>query len=80
MLFAPTGTAAININGTTIHSGWRINAGDKLYLSSEQYRGALRNKLSRVRLTITDEISMVSSVSFSQVNEWLTEIFRYSCK
>ena len=40
----------------------------------------MRNKLSKVRLIIIDEISMVSSVSFFQVNKPLTKIFRYSGK
>ena len=80
LLLAPTGVAAININGTTIHSGLGINVGGKLYPLSEQHRAALRNKLSEVRLIIIDEISMVSSVLFFQVNQRLTEIFRYSGK
>ena len=68
MLLAPTGVAAVNINGTTIHSGLEINVGGKLYPLSEQHRADLRNKLSEVRLIIIDEISMVSSVLFFQVN------------
>ena len=68
MLLAPTGVAAVNINGTTIHSGLEINVGGKLYPLSEQHRPDLRNKLSEVRLIIIDEISMVSSVLFFQVN------------
>ena len=80
MLLAPTGVAAVNINGTTIHSGLEINVGGKLYPLSEQHRPDLRNKLSEVRLIIIDEISMVSSVLFFQVNHWLTEVFRYSGK
>ena len=71
MLLAPNGVAAININGTTIHSGLGINVGGKLCPLSEQHRAALRNKLSEVRLIIIDEISMVSSVLFFQVNQRL---------
>ena len=44
------------------------------YPLTEEHRAALRNKLSEVRL------SMVSSVLFFQVNQRLTEIFRYSGK
>ena len=80
LLLTPTGVAVINRNGTTIHSGLEINVGGKLYPLSEQHRAALRNKLSEVRLIIIDEISMVSSVLFFQVNQQLTEIFRYSGK
>ena len=78
LLLAPTGVAAININGTTIHSGLGINVGSKLYPLNDQQRAALRNKLSEVRLIIIDEISMVSSVLFYQVNQRLNEIFGYS--
>ena len=31
LLLAPTGVVVININGTTVHSGLRINVGGKLY-------------------------------------------------
>ena len=80
MLLAPTGVAAININGTTIHSGLGTNFGGKLYPLSEQHRAALRNNLSEVREIIIDEISKVSSVLLFQVNQQLSEIFRSSCK
>ena len=72
LLLAPSGVAAINISGTT------INVGSKLYPLNDQQRAALRNKLSEVRLIIIDEISMVSSVLFYQVNQQLNEIFGYS--
>ena len=80
LLLAPTGVAAININGTTIHSALGTNIGGKLYPLSEQHRAALRNNLSEVRLIVIDEISMVSSVLLFQVNQQLNEIFRYSGK
>ena len=38
LLLAPSGVAAININGTTIHSGLRINVAGKLYPLSEQHQ------------------------------------------
>ena len=78
LLLAPTGVAAINFNGTTIHSSLGINVGSKLYPLNDEQRAALRNKLSEVRLIIIDEISMVSSVLFYQVNQRLNEIFGYS--
>ena len=54
LLLAPTGVAAININGTTIHSSLGINAGGNLYPLSQQHLAALRNKLSEVTLIIID--------------------------
>ena len=78
MLLAPTGVAAININGTTIHSGLGINVGSKLYPLKDQQRASLRNKLLEIRLIIIDEISMVSSVLFYQVNQRLSKISEFS--
>ena len=78
LLLAPTGVAAININGIVIHSALGINAGSKLYPLNDQQGAALRNKLSEVRLIITDEISTVSSALFYQVNQWSNKIFWYS--
>ena len=69
LLLPPTRIAAINVNGTTIHSGLGINVGGKLYPLNDQQREALINKLSEVRLIIIEEISMVSSVLFYQVNQ-----------
>ena len=76
LLLAPTGVAAININGTTIHSALGTNVGGTLYPLTKQHRAALRNNLSEVRLIIIDEISTVSSVLLFQVNQQLNEIFR----
>ena len=66
LLLPSTRVAAININGTTIHSGLGINVGSKLYPLNDQQRAALRNKLSEVRLIVIDEISMVCTFLSSQ--------------
>ena len=60
------------------HSVLGTNFGSKLYPLNDQQREALRSKLSEVRLIIIDEISMVSSVLFYQVNHRLNEIIWYS--
>ena len=52
LLLAPTRVAAINIDGTTIHSDLGINVGSKLHPLNDQQHAALRNKLSEVRLII----------------------------
>ena len=64
LLLAPNRVAAINKNGTTIHSGIGINFGRNFGRNFDQQHAALRNKLSEVRLIITDDISMVLSVLF----------------
>ena len=69
LLLAPTGVAAININGNTIHSGLHIPS------SFEScYKTELRNKYSDVELVII-EMSMVSSKLFYQVHTRMNEIF-----
>ena len=60
MLLAPTGVAAININGTTIHTGLGIPCTNFHQLSDRQ-RTNLRIKLENVSAIFIDEISMVFS-------------------
>ena len=78
LILAPTGVAAINIDGTTIHTALGINVGHKLYPLNDRQCGILRNKLSEIKFIIIDEISMVSSVLFYQVHQRLNEIFGVS--
>ena len=75
LLLAPTGVAAININGTTIHSGLCIPCRGTCYPLNDKNRVSLRNKLSEVQMIIIDEISMVSSKLFLHINKRLIEIF-----
>ena len=57
---------------------FRNNVGSKLYPLNEQQGEALRNYFSEVRLTIIDEIPMVSSVLFYQVNQRFNKVFGHS--
>ena len=61
LLLRPTGISAVNIGGTTIHSGLAIKPGTKLLGLNDKSKAALRNRLSEVKLLIIDELSMVSS-------------------
>ena len=59
---APTGIAACNVDGNTIHSELGIpvgNYGKTIPKLSDKKRSSLRNKLSELRLLIIDELSMV---------------------
>ena len=71
---APTGVAAININGTTIHTAVSIpkESGDMLKPMSDQKRTQL---ISQLKLIITDEISMVANTSLLNIHQRLKEIF-----
>ena len=60
-LVAPTGISAVNIGEITINSGLAIKPGTKLLVLNDKSKAALRNRLSEVKLLIIDELSMVSS-------------------
>ena len=77
-MLAPTGVAAINIDGTTIHSGLNIPCHGKLFPLNDKNRALLRNKYSEVQLIIIDEISMVPSKLLFQVHQRLLDIFACS--
>ena len=74
---APTGVAAININGTTIHTALAIpkESGDNLPPLSDQKRTQIRIALSDLKLVIIDEISMVSNTTLLHIHQRLKEIF-----
>ncbi|KXJ21270.1 ATP-dependent DNA helicase PIF1 [Exaiptasia diaphana] len=77
LLMAPTGVAAININGTTINTALGIpkEAGSTLKPLSDQNRTQLRLFLSELRLIIVDEISMVGNTTLLHIHQRLKEIF-----
>ena len=77
LLLSPTGVAAVNIGGTTIHSALGIHA--KVFAPlNDKMRASLRNRLSEVALIIIDEISMVSNRLFKDMHLRLCEIFGVS--
>ena len=77
LLLSPTGVAAVNISGTTIHSALGIHA--KVFAPlNDKMRASLRNKLSEVAVLIIDEISMVSDKLFKDIHLRLCEIFGVS--
>ncbi len=60
LLMAPAGVAAINIDGTTIHTALAIpkESGDNIKPMSDQKRTQIRFALSDLKLIIIDEISI----------------------
>ena len=64
-MLAPTGVAAVNVDGSTIHSalGISVDFSSAKCVSklSDKRRCFLREKLSELKVIITDEISMVSN-------------------
>ncbi|XP_066911767.1 uncharacterized protein [Clytia hemisphaerica] len=71
---APTGVAAINIDGTTIHTGLGLSRHGFLPLSDKQ-RTNFRLKLQDISVIFIDEVSMVSPQTLLQIHQRLCEIF-----
>ena len=72
---APTGTAAFNINGMTIHSAFLIPITMRTYQNlGTDTLNTLRNKLQHLKVVIIDEISMVSSTLLYYIHRRLQEI------
>ena len=79
---APTGVAAINIDGTTINTGLAIptETGDYLPAMSDQRKTQCRLSLNDLKLIIIDEISMVGNTTLLHIHQRLKEIFGTSSK
>ena len=68
LMLAPTGKAAYNIKGNTIHSALAIPPCQSLknYKSLESSRlNTLRSQIGRLKLIFIDEISMVGNTMFT---------------
>ena len=78
LVLAPIGVAAINVDGTTIHSALGIPVNCKtqtLPKLSDAKRSELRNLYSEIEVIIIDEISMVSNITLTHIHQRLCEIF-----
>ena len=75
-LAAPTGTAAYNIGGSTLHSSFLMNvtSRNKSDTLSADKLASLRNKFAKLQLLIIDELSMVGSNLLVRVHERLASI------
>ena len=72
MLTAPTGTAAFNIDGMTIHSA--LSLGAFFHTLGTSRLNTLQSKLSKLRVLVIDEVSMVGSDMLYQIHERLDAI------
>lgn len=82
---ATTGTAAILLNGTTIHSFLGIGLGAKPakelvrdLLRKNEYGRKTYEKIQRLKLLIIDEMSMLNDVLFDLISEYLSIIKKVS--
>ncbi|KAK3921579.1 ATP-dependent DNA helicase pfh1 [Frankliniella fusca] len=81
ILSAPTGKAAFNIQGQTIHSIFGLGFDLKKELTSKMTcdkRNTLMYKLKKLKLMVIDEISMVSHELMQVISLRLQEIFETS--
>jgi ATP-dependent exoDNAse (exonuclease V) alpha subunit len=74
VLTAPTGTAAKNIKGLTLHSAFNMPFGNDFINLGNKKHDQKRHELSRFRILIVDEMSMVKADMLYQLNLWLKEI------
>ena len=74
MVTAPTGTAAANVKGLTLHSAFGFSFGNEHYSLSDKKRDEKRTLLSNLRLVIIDEISMVKADQLFQLDMRLREV------
>ena len=71
---APTGMAASNIEGSTLHSAIKLNFGTNYTPLGDKNREILRNRFKNVQVLIIDEFSMVKSDQLYQIHQRLCEI------
>ena len=79
LLTAPTGKAAFNIGGMTLHTTFSLPVSQNRHdikKLSDDLRNNLASKLHDLKLVIIDEISMVSATMMTQVDYRLREITR----
>ena len=74
VITAPTGCAATNIKGTTLHSAFRLPFKNEFISLSDEQRDTQRILLSRMKVLIIDEISMVKADQVYQINLRLQEL------
>ena len=68
LITSPTGSAAFQIGGSTIHSAFLLHDKYKSKLSWEK-RSKMQLKLEHMMLSITDKISMVGFKQFQSINQ-----------
>ena len=71
LVTAPTGSAAFQVGGSTIHSAFLLYDKSRTKPSWEKH-SIMQLKLQKLMLSITDEISMVSFKQYQQMNKTMS--------
>ena len=77
LLMAPTGIAAQNINGKTIHSELQIKPDSNNYTSLAMQNAKNRMRLREIDVIIIDKISIISKNLLDFINKIFCEL--YNC-
>src|ERR1051326_2859847 len=78
LLMAPTGVAAKNVDGQTIHSALHIRNTQTYFETLSHYNDQQRRELSQVKAIIIEEVSMVSSTLLSFISLLFAKINKSS--
>ena len=71
---APTGVAAANISGATLHSMFSINFGDGYESLSDKTRDKKRHQFHNTKFLIFDEMSMIDADNLYKISQRMKEI------
>ena len=75
LVLAPTGKAAFNINGMTIHTAFVIGRDPEVSVFSPEYALKIRLYWISLVLIFVDEISMVGNLVWAALNKKLQQVF-----
>jgi hypothetical protein len=73
---APTGMAAANIEGATIHHALKLSFGNQYIALSDKNRSLLHARFKNTKILIIDEFSMIKSDQLYQLHMRLCEIMQ----
>ena len=74
LLTAQTGSSTFGIGGTTLHSAFMLNSSYNGNISLGKH-STMHTKLQKLVLYVVDEISMVGSLSFENINRRIFKIW-----